>query len=683
MCGARDRTDPLKFSYIYRGYIQRKCLTPICRIMFKSSILRNNTRFAGYEVVRKLSLHHEGEREVYLVTDDEGRTLVLTVFNLKCDMYATDRAARKRQPDFIEEVRFMRECAVAADNREIKGVPGLLKSGIDTYSHHRYAWMAQEFIEGDSLSIEINRQTSIPVKDAMRIFQTVSVIAEAAYRFTNGGGHYNISTDNIIVRYDGDELVDVRLIGFSNIGTSYNGNTPIDEKWLDSRFRAPETMKGIFSFRSDIYSLGMVLLLMLTGNPTLIETGAYTIDIGGGTVDLAELTPSDFHKAVWKLADKNVGSVTRLVLRKATETSPSSRYATFQKFRDFVGKIGSKQLEAHTVKEESGNAAQSRFPDAGPDDACHASETCTGERGRVKENDGCQKGKTESPKRKGGFAEVAGMAELKALFRRDFIRIVRNPKFAEAYGIKPSNATLLYGPQGCGKTFIAERAAQESGLRYKVVRPSDLGSIYIHGAQQKIAETFAEAEKKGPMILIFDEFDAIVPRRDSDMNENQANEVNEMLTQLNDCAERGVYCLCTTNRPDRIDPAVMRKGRVDRSIYVSLPDYEARRELFAIALRNRPVDADVDCGRLAMATENYTCSDIAFIIEEVARVCFEETLDKCLSEPLPISMSRIMEIAKATKPSVSEDQRKEYLALKEKMENRNASDGRKKVGFLH
>lgn len=82
---------------------------------------------------------------------------------------------------------------------------------------------------------------------------------------------------------------------------------------------------------------------------------------------------------------------------------------------------------------------------------------------------------------------------------------------------------MLYGPQGCGKTFIAEKAAQESGLRYKIVNPSDFGSIYINGAQEKIAETFKEAEKNAPMILIFDEFDAIAPKRDGDINPHQAN----------------------------------------------------------------------------------------------------------------------------------------------------------------
>lgn len=270
------------------------------------------------------------------------------------------------------------------------------------------------------------------------------------------------------------------------------------------------------------------------------------------------------------------------------------------------------------------------------------------------------------------------MDELKALFRRDFIRIVRNPKVAQAYGIKPSNCTLLYGPQGCGKTFIAEKAAQESGLKYKIVNPSELGSIYVHGSQQKIAELFAEAEKNGPMILIFDEFDAIVPKRDSDLNGNQANEVNEMLTQLNNCASRGIYVLATTNRPALLDPAIMRKGRVDRTVYVSLPDKEARSELFRLEIDKRP-NVDMDYELLAKATDNYTGSDISFIVEGSARLCFEETLDRGLDEPLPLSMTRLLEVIKHTSSSVSEAQR--VSGAKEQNGKRCCRQWKKKSGI--
>lgn len=639
-----------------------------------AQLLQDKKLFAGYKVVRKLSRHHDGEREVYLATDTEGRKVALTVFNIKSRRYATDRSARKRHPDFIEEVRFYKECAAASGYQDVMGLPKYLGCGISTYSHHRYGWVAQEYIEGESLDVEIRRQKAISMNDALEIVMKVSFIVDAAARFTSGGGHYNISSDNIIVRYEGDELKDVRLVGFTNIGTSYSGNSPIREEDIDKRFCAPETAKGIHSHRSDIYSLGMVLLLMLTGYPKVIQTDQYSIDFGCSTVDMTEVSSMDFYNALWKTATKNLSNALRLVLRKATDISPTGRFSTIEKFNDFLAKVEKRQIKTQPVSEEDDEPTTSSLGlrSRKAREASEIRQAALAERKKPAFTQSAQDNSLD---------EVAGMADLKALFRRDFIRIVRNPKVAQAYGIKPSNCTLLYGPQGCGKTFIAEKAAQESGLKYKIVNPSELGSIYVHGSQQKIAELFGEAEKNGPMILIFDEFDAIVPKRDSDLNSNQANEVNEMLTQLNNCASRGIYVLATTNRPGLLDPAIMRKGRIDRTVYVALPDKDARAELFRLEIEKRP-SIDMDYETLASATDNYTCSDISFIVEESARLCFEETLDRELEEPLPLSMNCLMNVIKKTHPSVSETQRKEYLDLKAKMEDRQSDNGRKRVGFL-
>lgn len=644
--------------------------------MAQEQFLPNNTVFAGYSIVGKLSRNHEGEREVYIATDGEGRQVALTVFDIKCRRYATYRIARKRQPDFIEEVRFYKECAAAAGYEDVPGLPKYLGCGIYTYRHRRYGWVAQEYFEGESLDVEIRRQGIISVKDALEIVKKISFILAVTARFTRGGGHYNISTDNILVKYEGDELIDVKVVGFTSIGTSYSGNSPIGENDIDRKFRAPETEKCIHDHRSDIYSLGMVMLLMLTGYPKVIQTEHYSIDFGSGTVDLTDVSSMDFYKAMWKEADKSLSSSLRLILRKATDLSPSGRFATVEKFNEFLAKFAKRQIKTETVTEEQSqnNPVPAYGYRGGSQPVVPLIETV----GIV----GTTKAQGKDVPQIKALDEVAGMEDLKALFRRDFIRIVRNPKVAQAYGIKPSNCTLLYGPQGCGKTFIAEKAAQESGLKYKVINPSELGSIYIHGSQQKIAELFDEAEKKGPMILIFDEFDAVVPERDADLNGSQANEVNEMLTQLNNCASRGIYVLATTNRPGLLDPAIMRKGRVDRMVYVSLPDKEARKELFRLEIEKRPF-VNIDYEVLASVSENFTCSDISFIVEESARLCFEETLDRGLDEPLPLSMNRLMEVIKVTQPSVSEKQRKEYLELKDKMENRQSSGERKKVGFVH
>lgn len=624
------------------------------------NMIKLNDRFAGYEALEKLSLRHDGQREVYAALDRDGRMVVLTVFDLQSKRYAPEDSSEPQEPECIDEVRFMK------DNHVLEGIPEFLECGIEVHGGHRYAWMAQEYVEGENLHSLIRRLGKLDLKDALGLAKRLGKVLESVAVFTKGGGHYNISTDNILVSYEQGELTDVWLIGFANIGESCQGSHHIDISALDRRFQAPESLKGIFNSRTDVYALGMVTMAMTAGYPNLIQTDEYTIDYGSREIDMEEISAIDFRKALCKNAEERLPQALKLILRKATDTLNSARFVTVRKFIEFLDRLDEGKRKAGAIPYMSEDTSQPAQVTLGK--SCNVSAK---ESFKAKEKTG-----TDSH----AMDAVAGMEELKNLFRRDFIRIVRNPKVAQAYGIKPSNCTLLYGPQGCGKTFIAEKAAQESGLKYRVVNPSELGSIYVHGSQQKIAELFEEAEKKAPMILIFDEFDALVPKRDSELNANQANEVNEMLTQLNNCASRGIYVLATTNRPTLLDPAIMRKGRVDRTVYVSLPDKEARKALFRLELGKRPHDG-IDYDKLAEATENHTCSDISYIVEESARLCFEETLENGLDEPLPLSMERIMDVVRATRPSVSEAQRKEYLDLKARMEDLHDGNGRRRVGF--
>ena len=636
--------------------------------MGTNSFFKPDTEFAGYKIVGKLSQHHDGVREVYEALNSEGDTVVLTVFDIESQRYSGGCNVNTYQPESIEEIRFYKAHSSICRSVYTKGIAEYRDAGIRSYNGRNYVWVAQEFVDGERLDEIIRHHKTISELQVLEIFKRLASVIEATALFTNGGGHYNISTDNILVRYEQGNLADVRLIGFSNMGSACNGKSHVDIYSLDKRFQASETHKGIFNHRTDIYSLGMVLLLMLAGYPRAIQCRDCSISSKAVNADTTDITPEDFYKSVWKRANRQLTSSFRSILGKATECNPANRFASVGKFKDFLTLLENRLKREISVSTE----------DSAPQRAFGGNNTF---RRAVPLVADVEKVDLSLDEESNALDEVAGMADLKALFRRDFIRIVRNPKVAQAYGIKPSNCTLLYGPQGCGKTFIAEKAAQESGLKYKIVNPSELGSIYVHGSQQKIAELFAEAEKNGPMILIFDEFDAIVPKRDSDLNGNQANEVNEMLTQLNNCASRGIYVLATTNRPSLLDPAIMRKGRIDRTVYVSLPDNEARAELFRIEIEKRP-NAGIDYELLAKATENYTGSDISFIVEESARLCFEETLDRQLEEPLPLSMTRLMDVIKNTHSSVSEIQRKEYLELKAKMEDKQADNGRKKVGFV-
>ena len=630
-----------------------------------AQLLKDKDIFVKYMVTEKVNQHHDGEREVYRAYDTQrDKEFALIVYNLGCKRYESESIARKKVPDFIDEVAFLLNCSDLS-----VGFAKVVDCGIEKVGKRRLGWMLQPKIDANSLTNEIKLQRGLCMSDVVKVMDVLFSAVDEVARYTRGGGHYNINTDNILLDYDGDELKGVYLIGLSDMGASYHGSTPFTDGMQDNRFRAPETANGVYNHLTDIYALGIVMTMMISGD--VAEEENNIIDSR-----LSTFSSMEFRKWFMKRNRDKLSAAQRLILEKATDVNPSGRFQTVDRFRSFVGKLAKGNISTQTHVERTATLA------AGGNGSVITEEEKRFER---LDHEAERKAKAQDSARKTsvrGLDEVAGMSELKALFRRDFIRIVRNPKVAQAYGIKPSNCTLLYGPQGCGKTFIAEKAAQESGLKYKIVNPSELGSIYIHGSQQKIAELFDEAEKKGPMILIFDEFDAIVPKRDADLNGNQANEVNEMLTQLNNCASRGIYVRATTNRPGLLDPAIMRKGRVDRTVYVSLPDKEARKELFRLEIEKRPF-VNIDYEVLASVSENFTCSDISFIVEESARLCFEETLDRGLDEPLPLSMNRLMEVIKITQPSVSEKQRKEYLELKDKMESRHSSGERKKVGFVH
>ena len=194
----------------------------------------------------------------------------------------------------------------------------------------------------------------------------------------------------------------------------------------------------------------------------------------------------------------------------------------------------------------------------------------------------------KKPKKNGchGFADVAGMDELKQMVKEGFINVLNNQECAKAFGITPPSL-LFYGPAGCGKTYFAEKIAEEVGINFMKIVPDDLASTLVHGTQEKI-EVFRKAERKAPTLIFFDEFDAMVPQRTNDDRNYQNGETNEFLCMLNNAAEKGIYVLAATNHPERIDKAVLRTGRIDELIYVDMPDSKARESLFRLALSKLP-----------------------------------------------------------------------------------------------
>ncbi len=290
----------------------------------------------------------------------------------------------------------------------------------------------------------------------------------------------------------------------------------------------------------------------------------------------------------------------------------------------------------------------------------------------------------ESPaavkKPKGGFKEVAGMEELKTLITESFINVLNNRELADVYGILPPSM-MFYGPSGCGKTFFAEAVAHEVGVNFMKVLPDDIGSKWVHGTQEKIAEVFRKAERNGPTLVFFDEFDAMVPARKEDDHNYQNNEVNEFLCMMNNASERGIYIIAATNHPENIDKAVLRSGRIDEIIYIDMPDKKSRESLFRLSLSKLPASEDIDFGKLAELTAGYNCSDINYIVKLASRKMFNESI---LHKDEPYKLITQLQLEEAIKhksPSVTYRDLQEYERIRNEFSPKDKARKVAAIGF--
>ncbi len=237
-----------------------------------------------------------------------------------------------------------------------------------------------------------------------------------------------------------------------------------------------------------------------------------------------------------------------------------------------------------------------------------------------------------------GFECIAGMDALKNQLIADVINPLRDPERFKKFKVSIPNGIILFGPPGCGKTFIIRKLAEELQYNFFEVKHSDLATPYIHESVNNIGKLFEMAKQNAPAILFFDEISGLIPNRAnlSYASSYKEEEIDEFLMQLNDAADNRVLVVGATNYIDRIDPAALRPGRFDKKIYVSPPDLEARRALFKIGLSNRPYDKHIDFDHLAEITEGFTCADIIEdVVESSARAAAnlgKELIDQKLIE---------------------------------------------------
>jgi transitional endoplasmic reticulum ATPase len=219
------------------------------------------------------------------------------------------------------------------------------------------------------------------------------------------------------------------------------------------------------------------------------------------------------------------------------------------------------------------------------------------------------------------WEDVGGMAAVRARLIEAVEWPLKYAPLFERAAVRPPKGILLTGPPGCGKTLVAKAVANESGVNFISVKGPSLLSKYVGESEKAVRETFHKARQAAPCIVFFDEIDALAPMRGSGGSDSQVAErvLAQLLTELDGIEElRGVLVLAATNRPDRLDPSIIRPGRFDSMVEVGTPDEPGRREIFDIHLRGKPLAADVDPSRLAAATDGFTGADIAGVCQRAA-----------------------------------------------------------------
>ncbi len=227
------------------------------------------------------------------------------------------------------------------------------------------------------------------------------------------------------------------------------------------------------------------------------------------------------------------------------------------------------------------------------------------------------------------LADVAGMAQVKERLEAAFLAPMRNPELRKLYGKNLRGGLLLYGPPGCGKTFIARAVAGELGARFMAVSFADIIDMFVGQSERNIHELFEIARRNAPCVLFLDEVDAIGQKRSQLRNTPMRSAVNQLLLELDDVdgGNDGVFLLAATNHPWDVDSALRRPGRFDRTLLVLPPDGTAREAVFRYHLRERPV-AGVNLARLAKLTDGYSGADIAHICETASERALMDSIHR-------------------------------------------------------
>lgn len=554
--------------------------------------------------------------ETYRVKDNDDKTLILKLFQLSnLDENLFNSSGSLHEIELLKAIKH-------------PNVVRYSDNGFWLKEDKRYAYLVTNFISGETLQERLRRDQTMDSFNVKRLIE--GVLKGLKYLHQKQILLTNINHKNIMLDLSANIPIP-KIIDFSY---AYSFNDSSKEHTLNRSnpfYLAPEFFKNIHSYQSDLFSVGALIYHLLIGLPPwFIDVSDYSKDQNELVSAINEKRKKPLKAALFTTNNPEFERLIQ-VAKKALELDIEKRFLSATDMLEALNKDSKSLFKpklTRSNKEEDTNK---------------------------------------------GFNAIAGMDELKEMLYQDVIRAIKEESLYEEYRVTKPNGILLYGPPGCGKSFFAQKLAEELEYNYVEIKPSTLASVYIHGSQEKISKLFDEARKNAPTILNFEEFDALVPKRDSHSSSHQSGEVNEFLAQLNNCGKDNILVIATTNQPTIIDTAVLRAGRIDKVVFIPPPDFKARKEMFKMFLDKRPLDSEINYDTLAEKTDNYVSIDISHLVNEAARYA--------LKNKSKITQQILNETIASIKPSVNIHEIKKYDQIKAQLEGLWEDNQRPITGF--
>jgi transitional endoplasmic reticulum ATPase len=273
--------------------------------------------------------------------------------------------------------------------------------------------------------------------------------------------------------------------------------------------------------------------------------------------------------------------------------------------------------------------------------------------------------------------DVGGLDDAKGEVKESVEWPLSNPDRFTRLGIEPPSGVLLYGPPGTGKTLMAKAVANETNANFISVRGPQLLSKWVGESEKAIRQTFRKARQVSPTVIFFDELDSLAPSRGGEVGSNVSERVvNQLLTELDGLEDmKNVMVIGATNRPDMIDPALIRSGRFDRLVMVGQPDVEGRERILGIHTDDTPLAADVSLREMAEITDGYVGSDLESIAREAAIHALRDD-----TEAETVEMRHFRSALDSVRPTITDDILDYYDRMAEEFESGGTDTGRDRAG---